>query len=585
MIFLKNIQIDGFKGIKHLSCNLEDLTLLTGLNNSGKTTLLQAVHLLIDSLSYIPFDENLFGKNKRIDLKSSLASLGLQDINALLPRMQRNADSKIVATFSDDISVKLEPYSGTTFLYRFSSIGDEDFSAEEWKSILVDMAEIGTEFVTPPGTISSREDMLPKPNYENILSQGKGAQLWRNSIWWSIQDGGYESFEAVKSLVKRYFPEVEISQPTLGSSNPPEILINYDDKNEARLDISQSGAGLRTFLTLARLLEQSPAKILLLDEPDAHLHASQQAVVINLLLDIAAEQHKQVIIASHSPEFIIRTPSECIRWIEQTKTSEQPDELDFYLERLGVTPDIYTGARMSPDVIVYVEGRTDKPILESLIRWCRQKYENVPKALIVPHRDGRFDAEALQAIAQVEKRVGRNTRIIGIRDLDWYYSDLPDSKPQIREGNGWKLLTLPCKEIENLFCCPDFLFLALGGKISKKIIDQIIDEESQSEALVREWENQVKHRIRNTLPNFNDASTKEGLANETFAQWSIDSSIRRRLVAGKDLLRSIRTRLKVEYQVNKYPQQMFDDIEELTPDWFFIANSIFPEVESFGASR
>ncbi|PZV08900.1 MAG: hypothetical protein DCF32_03650 [Leptolyngbya sp.] len=583
MIFLKNIQIDGFKGINHLSCKLEDLTLLTGLNNSGKTTLLQAAYILVDSLSYIPFDKNLLGADKRIDLKSSLASLGLQDVNALLPQMKKNAESKIVATFSDDISIQLKPYSGTTFLYSFSSIGD--FSAEEWKDILVDMAEIGAEFVTPPGTISSREDMLPKPNYEAILSQGKGSQLWRNSIWWSIQSGGYESFEAVKSLVKRYFPEVEISQPTLGSSNPPEILINYDDKNETRLDISQSGAGLRTFLTLARLLEQSSARILLLDEPDAHLHASQQAIVINLLLDIAVEQHKQVIIASHSPEFIIRTPSECIRWIEQNKTIDQPDELDFYLEQLGVTPDIYAGVRTPPEVIVYVEGRTDRPILESLIRWCRQKYANLPKVLIVPHKDGRFDAEALQAIAQVEKRVGRNTRIVGIRDLDWYYSDLPNSEPKIREGGNWKLLTLPCKEIENLFCCSDFLFLALGGKISKDIIDQIIDEESQSEALIREWENQIKHRIRNALPDAYDASTKEGLANATFVEWSIDSGVRRRLVAGKELFRSIRTRLKVEYQVNKYPKQMFDDIEALTPDWFFIASSIFSEIESFRASR
>lgn len=583
MIFLKSIEINGFKGIGHLSCKFEDLTLLTGLNNSGKTTLLQAAYILVDSLSYIPFEKDFLGKDKRIDLKSSLASLGLQDVNALLPRMQKNAESKIIATFSDDIFVQLKPYSGTTFLYSFSSIGD--FSAEDWKDILVDMAEIGAEFVTPPGTVSSREDMLPKPNYEAILSQGKGSQLWRNSIWWSIQGGGYESFEAVKSLVKRYFPEVEISQPTLGSSNPPEILINYGDKNKVKLDISQSGAGLRTFLTLARLLEQSSAKIFLLDEPDAHLHASQQAVVINLLLDIAVEQQKQVIIASHSPEFIIRTPSECIRWIEQSKTSDQPDELDFYLEQLGVTPDIYAGARTPPEVIIYVEGRTDRPILESLIRWCRQKYTNLSKALIVPHKDGRFDAEALQAITQVEKRAGRNTRIVGIRDLDWYYSDLPDSEPQIREGGNWKLLTLPCKEIENLFCCSDFLFLALGGKIQKDIIDKIVDEESRSEALLREWENQIKHRIRNALPHSHDASTKEDLANKIFAEWSIDSGVRRRLVAGKELFRSVRTRLKAEHQVNKYPKQMFDDIEELTPDWFFIANSIFPEIESFRASR
>lgn len=421
--------------------------------------------------------------------------------------------------------------------------------------------------------------MIYYDNYQGMLAQGKGSQLWRNSMWWSVQEEGYETFESVKRLVTRYFPDVEVLQPTLGESSPSEILLKYKEHNGVEFDIAQSGAGLRTFLTLARLLQQSSARVLLLDEPDAHLHASQQAVVINLLMDTALEQSKQVVIASHSPEFIVRTSIECLRWIEPGNPETQPDERQILLERLGVTPDVHLTSHTLPEVIVYVEGKTDKPVIESLITWCRQKYPILPSVTVVTHRDGRFTGTALRAISQVMKQMKGHTKIVGIRDLDWDYHELPNAELEESSGDGWVLLTLPCKELENLFCDPEFLFSVLEEKVPLNNILEIIDGESQNNCLVNEWGYLIKPRIRDALPRHESDSAKEKIGESRFEEWKNDSQIRRRLVAGKTLLGQVRRQLNDDFQVKFYPQRIFKHIKILTPIWANIAGYIFPGID------
>ena len=53
MIYLKTIELTNFKGVLRVRCEFDDLTVLAGLNNSGKTTILQAVYLLLAAMPRI----------------------------------------------------------------------------------------------------------------------------------------------------------------------------------------------------------------------------------------------------------------------------------------------------------------------------------------------------------------------------------------------------------------------------------------------------------------------------------------------------------------------------------------------------
>ncbi len=234
-----------------------------------------------------------------------------------------------------------------------------------------------------------------------------------------------------------------------------------------------------------------------------------------------------------------------------------------------------------------MEGKKDRPLIESLVGWCRnQDEDDLPSVLVVPHRDGRFDAVALQALSRFAKEMHSTTRIVGIRDLDWYYDEWPDwdyntlpgPDPDCKQGDGWILLTLPCKELENLLCDVDLLFDAYAEKITKEDLARIIDEESNEKELVDCWGDQLRPRIRDRMDAGTDPSTKEGKAREIFDSWCADVDDRSRYVAGKRLLARIRDRIRREKQLTCYPSQMLRHLTDLPATWQRIAQVIFEDI-------
>jgi hypothetical protein len=292
-------------------------------------------------------------------------------------------------------------------------------------------------------------------------------------------------------------------------------------------------------------------------------------------MDTAIEQDRQVILASHSPELLVRVPGECLRWVERDSSNCMMDDMRTALERLGVTPDVQFATGDFPQVIVYVEGKTDRPVIENLLSWYRQRNSSAPSVTVVTHRDGRFEAPAIQSISRVIREMKSPCHVIGIRDLDWYYYERPSDEADVKQGEGWTLLTLPCKELENLFCEPEFLYSALEHKIPLPEIERIVHEESSDISLLREWGNQVKPKIRQRLASGLDDSTKEDLTDRQFEDWKSMPELRWRLVAGKELLKRIRARLRREYGVTCYPARIFQQITTLTPIWNVVVSSIF----------
>ncbi len=589
MIFLNSIRLQNFKGINELECTFDDLTVLAGLNNAGKTSVLEAIHLLVRSIPQIVTHSHMLHRepaNRGVNLQPAIASLGYPGQHWLAPFNDVNAGFQVVGTFENGVTVAIARRHGQNYHFEVSSLGDE--ATNDIQSRAQALNSMSSEMILPPGIVASQEDMIAGPQYDNLISQGKAAQHWRNSLWWAIQDGGIERFEAVRTLVNKYFPDVEVEVPVLGrTSSPPPILMKFRERGRdgtESLDIAQSGSGLRTFLTLARLLEQSDAKIILLDEPDSHLHASQQGVIIRLLLDTAASSSRQILIATHSPEILTRVPSECIRWIERVPAESYGSDLlnadvPTFLRLLGVSPDTYISQLDFPDVIVYVEGKSDRPFIESLIRWCRKRSKELPSTLVVAHKDGRFDAVAVQSLARLARKFNGNARVVGIRDLDWYYGEAPAEEPESRDGPGWQLLTVPCKEFENLLCVESVLYEACEGKVPQDELAAMLDEESNDQTLIDEWRYNLQPRIRDRMENRLDANTKERKAIETFDSWAADPQVRRRLVAGKSLLGKLRDRIRREHSISCYPTRVLDLTSELTPAMSKIATAIFPETE------
>src|SRR5204862_6070707 len=141
--------------------------------------------------------------------------------------------------------------------------------------------------------------------------------------WASLQDS-----------IRRLFG-FELDPPDATGAN---ILAEYRERADGpRLDVASAGSGFQQVLMLLTFLHTRPGAVLLLDEPDAHLHMILQDAIYGELRSVAMRQHSQLVIATHS-EVIINTvePRELCAMLDQPRMLADSQEKVRLIQSLGV---------------------------------------------------------------------------------------------------------------------------------------------------------------------------------------------------------------------------------------------------------
>jgi predicted ATPase len=135
-------------------------------------------------------------------------------------------------------------------------------------------------------------------------------------------------------------------------------------------DLMVEGSGFLQWLSVFALAIDPEINVLLLDEPDAHLHSSLQEQLLDSLRTIAAGTDKQVLVATHSSEILRNAePTDILHVRAGGKGGRY-----LFEERQKVGLLAGMGSDYAPRVdrakrtkrILFVEGRSDVPILKVL---------------------------------------------------------------------------------------------------------------------------------------------------------------------------------------------------------------------------
>lgn len=138
--------------------------------------------------------------------------------------------------------------------------------------------------------------------------------------------------------------------------------------NFAKRDLMVEGSGFLQWLSVYTLVTDPEIEVLLLDEPDAHLHSSLQEHLIDQLSELAERQGKQVLVATHSTE-ILRSaePNEVLQIREGSGRYLEGEQ-----QKVGLLVGL--GSDYAPRVdrikrskrLFFVEGRSDVRVLRIL---------------------------------------------------------------------------------------------------------------------------------------------------------------------------------------------------------------------------
>jgi len=150
-------------------------------------------------------------------------------------------------------------------------------------------------------------------------------------------------------------------------------------------DVMTAGSGFHQALQILVSVLAPGAGTVLLDEPDAHLHARLQDRLVRILTRLGREEQVQFILATHSPQLLNAAPEGAVRVCMDGRVAPllvQPDQLRL-LEELGAMDRMEIVPLLASRAVVFVENKRDRNLLQDFARkhWGEKKQQDVWRGL------------------------------------------------------------------------------------------------------------------------------------------------------------------------------------------------------------
>jgi predicted ATPase len=157
-------------------------------------------------------------------------------------------------------------------------------------------------------------------------------------------------------------------KPNIPEAKWKDVYKNIGFNTENDVPLNKRGSGFRRLMLLSFFLAETEKQkdenqvhtIYAIEEPETSLHPDLQKVLLNSLLELSEKGNYQILITTHSPQFIRILPIESIRYVEKGNVeSFNNNILSKIVENLGVLPNV-------GKVLWCVEGKNDEQFLSNI---------------------------------------------------------------------------------------------------------------------------------------------------------------------------------------------------------------------------
>ncbi|OFV91688.1 MAG: hypothetical protein A3H95_01820 [Acidobacteria bacterium RIFCSPLOWO2_02_FULL_64_15] len=362
---IRRVLIEGFKRFERVEFVLPGHIVVAGPNNAGKTTLLQAIaawNLSLARWKELNDFQRHGGEYARAPLaRHAFAAVPLRSFDLLWRNRAYAGEIRITVTTDDwSLLMRLEADSTEQIYVRPAPVDPQ----------IVRGVALATVFVPPMTGLGIDEPVYQRPKLDQLLGQGKPGDMLRNLLVEAHQSAAWERLQ---ESIRRLF-SYQLEPP---NATGPHILAEYRGAGDGpRLDIASAGSGFQQVLMLLTMLNTRPGAVLLLDEPDAHLHVILQDAIYGELQSTAARMGSQLIVATHS-EVIINSVDarELCVLLDRPRMLADNDEREALIESLAVLSNDDIMRALEAPGVLYLEGHTDLEILRAFARVLSHRAE------------------------------------------------------------------------------------------------------------------------------------------------------------------------------------------------------------------
>jgi ABC-type cobalamin/Fe3+-siderophores transport system ATPase subunit len=366
---LESITVRNFKATQEAVIPLGQVTILVGPNGSGKSSVLQAVHwaarsasyvapkntkemISFERLDYVPSSKPLRTAHKS-ELKTDSASTAVEVVFTHVPagEERNHATVKIRAARNrGGITAYMEGGNSVTpYKQRFQFI---------------------TAYIPGLAGLSERESILAQPSLRRQAASGDAGGVLRN-ILWNLRSrrgseidefGGIARLKQLNEYVNTVHPGINVNV-SFDEREDYHISATYSSPGLGNQDrpLETAATGLLQVIQIFAYLLLFEPKLMLIDEPDAHLHPDKQERLIEALELAAAGTETQIILTTHSPH-IARgaSPSAKLVWMNEGRV--ETDDGEAIRRLLG-------WGGLDKSALFFVEDEDDTALRAILRQW------------------------------------------------------------------------------------------------------------------------------------------------------------------------------------------------------------------------
>lgn len=454
---IERITLERFKQVSEATINLSPINILVGGNNAGKSSVLEGIHFSVaaavasriadtktftqESLLFCPTRD--FVNLRHAAPYKNQSNFGYLRVYASADEDEYSANIKIYRGRNEgNVGCDL---SGTFALRQLISGDDRPFS------------------VYVPGL--SGIPQIEECRTESIIRRGVAsgdANLYLRNVLLLIDKSG--KLQELINSMRAVFPGFHISitfNPKTDLHIRVEVSLNgpYGDKTPLEL----VGTGVQQALQIFSYVVLFRPYLLLLDEPDSHLHPDNQGLLAKALLTIASGTDTKVIISTHSRHLVDALYDESnLIWMKNGKIFQQGDGVGRIplLMDLGAL-DSFEKIREGDANWVFLSEDASLDLVNSLIVSSGFDRDEV----VTYSYKTSSNIQAALSLAEFISEIAPETKVIIHRDRDFMTDDeIEWVSLQIRGARGIPFIT-EGSDIESYFVDCDHLASLLNEDV------------------------------------------------------------------------------------------------------------------------
>ena len=456
------VTIERFKNIQSLNIDITGLTLLVGGNNAGKSSVLQAIQFGASVAQTSAMQGGAWSAG-RVSTSIGQRDLVYSPIKDVLSlglngRLRQATTEAITITYrkgTDEAKVSVRKGKNKNILLEV--VGDP--LGQQLQSITDPFSAL----VTGLAGVPSEEEFETNLVVKKAAARGDSNSVFRNIL---LQLSKYQSkWQRFQKQVESVFPGYSVAVSFDPDSD--ENINCIVRRGGTEYPIDTCGTGVLQCIQIFSYANLFAPTILLLDEPDSHLHPNNQKQLARELIDVAGTG-MNIVISTHSKHLVeaLLDSAKLIWLIDGNKQSEVDDyELKALLE-IGA---LNVGERLGNPTHIVLTEDTNKGLLEMLLEANGFDLDTVE---VVAYSGCTQIGTAVALISHLRKTHPAATFLLH-RDRDFLdQADIATFTTRFQQMNV-KVFVPDNNDLESYFTNP--AHIAAACQISISLATQIVD--------------------------------------------------------------------------------------------------------------